>query len=177
MSTIASPAEPNIRVLAQAVNLIAGIGDEVFVREIPLAPGGSVGKHLRHCLDFHECFLRGLPGGLVDYTHRDRDARVETERYVARQRLKETIGRLATLRTGTHRTILVRDETAPDAGEAGWSGSTVQRELQFLLSHTVHHFALVAMVLRAQGIDVGPRFGIAPSTLRHRLEQEQLRSS
>jgi hypothetical protein len=40
--------------------------------------------------------------------------------------------------------------------------------LQFLLSHTVHHFALMALILRAQGADPGDDFGVAPSTLEHR---------
>jgi hypothetical protein len=37
-----------------------------------------------------------------------------------------------------------------------------------LCSHAVHHFALIAMILRAHGIDVDPKFGVAPSTLRDR---------
>ena len=52
-----------------------------------------------------------------------------------------------------------------------WSRSTVRRELQFLLSHTIHHFALIGLLLHQQGIDPGPDFGVAPSTLRHWREQ------
>jgi hypothetical protein len=45
--------------------------------------------------------------------------------------------------------------------------STVARELQFLLSHTVHHYALIALILRLQGFEPGEEFGVAPSTLAH----------
>ena len=48
-----------------------------------------------------------------------------------------------------------------------WSHSTVRRELQFLLSHTVHHFALIAVLLERFSIAVPDDFGIAPSTLKH----------
>jgi len=45
--------------------------------------------------------------------------------------------------------------------------SSVRRELQFLQGHTVHHFALMATMLKFYGINVPRDFGIAPSTLVH----------
>src|SRR5258708_40320826 len=45
--------------------------------------------------------------------------------------------------------------------------SSVGRELQALSSHTIHHFALIAITLRLQGFDVDPDFGMSPSTLRY----------
>ena len=46
--------------------------------------------------------------------------------------------------------------------------SSVGRELLTLSTHTIHHFALIAITLRAHGVAVDPDFGVAPSTLRHR---------
>jgi uncharacterized damage-inducible protein DinB len=177
MSKDGSPAEPNVQVLHQAVDLLAALDDELFSRACPLSPGGSIGKHLRHCLDFYDCFLAGLLTGMVDYTHRERDERVETQRLRALGRLEAISAQLLELETGTHRPILVREEAAPGQAEPGWSGSTVQRELQFLLSHTVHHFALIGIFLRALGRAPDAAFGVAPSTLRHRLEMEDCRTS
>jgi len=45
--------------------------------------------------------------------------------------------------------------------------SSVSRELQVLSSHTIHHFALIAMTLRLHGVEMDPDFGMAPSTLRY----------
>ena len=56
---------------------------------------------------------------------------------------------------------------------AVWSRSSVLRELDFLRSHTVHHYSLIAMLLRLHEIDPGAEFGVAPSTLRH-WEEETL---
>jgi hypothetical protein len=58
--------------------------------------------------------------------------------------------------------VLVRAEAGDD-----WLPSTVSRELQALSSHTIHHLALVAIILRLQGIRLDPDFGMSPSTLRH----------
>ena len=59
---------------------------------------------------------------------------------------------------------------SPDVPE--WSQSSVKRELQFLLSHTIHHYSLVAVALRTQGFEPGAAFGVAPSTLRHRRKTD-----
>ena len=66
------------------------------------------------------------------------------------------------------RTLRVRGEGAPpEVPEGQWPESTLERELYVLVSHTIHHYALVAVLLRTLGVDPGPEFGVAPSTLRH----------
>jgi len=57
-------------------------------------------------------------------------------------------------------------------GERGWVFSNLARELQFLASHTVHHYALIALTLTALGVPVDADFGMAPSTLRHAERQQ-----
>jgi len=64
--------------------------------------------------------------------------------------------------------LLVKNDDLEDRpGDAGFSRSTIQRELQFLSSHTVHHFAIVAMILKIQGFETPDTFGVAPSTLKY----------
>ena len=46
--------------------------------------------------------------------------------------------------------------------------TTLGREVAFVLSHTLHHQALIAAHLRATGHDVPDNFGVAPATLQHR---------
>jgi len=45
--------------------------------------------------------------------------------------------------------------------------SSISRELQALSSHTIHHFALIAVTLRLHGFEVDPEFGMSPSTLQY----------
>jgi hypothetical protein len=63
------------------------------------------------------------------------------------------------------REILVSARSAGDSSEPDWSRSTIKRELQFLVSHTVHHFAIIKPLLLRDGVAVDDRFGVAPSTL------------
>ena len=83
------------------------------------------------------------------------------------------VRRLETLVPGAaRRELLIKsDAVGESAASTVWARSTVERELQVLLSHTVHHYALIAVALRLHGLEVDPEFGVAPSTLRYWQEQ------
>jgi hypothetical protein len=54
---------------------------------------------------------------------------------------------------------------------AVWCNSSVLRELEFLQSHAVHHYSLIAALLRLHGIEPDAEFGVAPSTLKYWKEE------
>lgn len=166
MPTQKHPGSRNIEFLRQGASLIRKLEDDLFTGASKLIPGGTVGSHFRHCLDFYVSFLRGLETGNVDYDARDRTPQWET----SRERALEAIARVgrdleALTPDDIRRPLQARGDGPQD--EEGWSGSTVGRELQYLLSHTIHHYAIIGSILRAQGFEPGPDFGVAPSTLRH----------
>jgi len=149
-------------VLREGAALLSALDDALYRT--------TVGPQLRHCLDFYGSFLRGLAARRVDYDTRERDPLVESSRRIAGRRYAEVIAALERI-TGEEAlaALEVRSEgdTVPP-GEPEWCRSSVRRELQFLLSHTVHHHALVKELLRARGRAIGADFGVAPSTLGHR---------
>lgn len=158
-----------VALLRQAVILLEGLPDNLYTSTTPFTPEGTVGRHVRHCVDFFERFLDDLPTGRIDYADRRRDPTIESSRALALTRLEELERRLATL-TGIdlRRSILVRPEDDDlDPRDPGtWFRSSIGRELRFLASHTVHHFALIAVLLRTLGHPTDPEFGVSPSTLR-----------
>ena len=154
-------AAANVASLEQGAALIRGLDDATF--------RAGIGPQLRHCLDFHACFLRGLHAGRVDYDDRERAPLLESSRRLALDAFVDVAEELATLEpSDAHRTLLVRSEgDSLPLGVDVWMPSSIGRELQFLLSHTVHHYALVAQLLRERGRDPGQGFGVAPSTQAH----------
>jgi hypothetical protein len=159
----------NIGWLRQADALLDRISDAVYTATpAGLAPH-KVGSHLRHILEFYECFLAGLPASHVDYDARKRDISVERSRQAARERISSLIRAFeseSALRTDSTIGVRIEDAGAFRIPEP-FLISSVGRELQVLSSHTIHHFALLAMTLRALGVAVDPDFGMAPSTLRY----------
>ncbi len=136
----------------------------------------TVGNHLRHILEFYECFLSGLVDGRIDYDSRRRDNLVATCRATASTRILTIIEHLES-NSCLHleAELLVRAEDADALQLADpFLPSSIGRELLTLSSHTIHHFALIAMTLRTHGIEIDPGFGMAPSTLTY---QKKVRSA
>ncbi len=126
----------------------------------------TIGGHFRHNLDHYAAFLDGWEEGEVDYDARSRDKTVETDPGIARDRMREHLEALANLADADlDRSVRIRMD---DGGDPSFSQSSLRRELQFLLSHTIHHYALVVSIATRLGVVEFPEgFGVAPSTLRH----------
>lgn len=174
MATCAVLAADNVAYLEQALALVGRLRDEDYTRHAQPAYGSGIGSHLRHCLDHYLNFFSGLAAGRIDYDARARDPRIEQQRSHALAVMKELLAQLQALAgQDGDRAIQVKmdcgDQQDPNSW---WTGSTVRRELQFLISHTVHHYALIAMILRLQNLDPGAGFGVAPSTLRFQAGQQ-----
>jgi hypothetical protein len=166
-SSSSSVIDEVIEILRQGRDLLARIDDAAFGRSIPPLIHSAVGSHMRHCLDFYSCFLRGLAVRRIDYDGRERDASLERDRGAAMQKLESLMQQLRALAIADEeQTILVRLEDA--AIDQQWSRSSIARELQSLKSHTIHHYALIAVLLRLQGIEPHEEFGVSTATLRHR---------
>lgn len=123
----------------------------------------TIGQHIRHCLEHYEELLRALrEDGSLDYENRPRDPRVENDPIAARDRIEAVRAAILQLSSGSEG-LVVRDHATGLS-----SPSSVARELQFLVSHTVHHSALIAVIASISGLNVPPDFGVAPTTIRFR---------
>lgn len=166
------PAQ-NIHYLRQGADLLRVLPAPVFAENVLSTRSGSVGGQFRHCIDYYDCLLRDLEGGSIDYDRRRRDVRLETDPALTAAELGRIISQLEAIGADqAERAIRVRaDRFAAGIGEqdgnSAWQPSSLGRELLFLLSHTVHHYALIALMLRGQECVVPPEFGVAPSTLSY----------
>jgi uncharacterized damage-inducible protein DinB len=153
----------NMALLDQAISLVRDQPEGQYSRACKEVFSSTIGQHIRHCAEHYEEFLTALTEGRdLDYEKRPRDLRLETDTGEAVRRLvaiRASLGELAT--DGRSLGVL-------DTGASSPSLSSIAREMQYLLSHTVHHFALIAVIAGLAGISVGSDFGVAPSTLKHR---------
>jgi uncharacterized damage-inducible protein DinB len=165
-------------VLEQAQALVGDLDAPTYAAAAPQAGLASVGAHLRHLLDMYGCFVRGLATGRVDYEARARDARLEVEPAAGRAALGALAAELGALAHAAlpERLLVHGDTPVGHEHERVWAASTPERELQFLLNHTLHHCALIAAVLRLHGRAVPREFGLAPSTIRWLAAGEESRA-
>ena len=160
-----NPLTENLtEILAQGLKLIEKIDDASYTA----GDKGSVGVHFRHCADFIENFLKGIKVEKIDYNQRERNVEMERNRHKAILRISTAMRGLQSLKiSNLEQPIMVSiEEISSIIGQPEWAWSSGLRELDFLQSHTIHHFALIAYKLRALGIEVDKEFGVAPSTLK-----------
>ena len=135
---------------------------------------GPVGSHLRHIIEHYDALLFPVQSGAVDYDSRARNRELETQPAVANRRLQA---------------LALRLQDAPDTwldkpvrvmGVAGTQGdfffaapSSLGRELAFVASHAVHHFALLRTHCQQLGLPTPTCFGKAPATVAHERAQGQ----
>jgi hypothetical protein len=155
----------NVGWLRQALTLVDRMDDETFSTSPPGLAPHRVGSHLRHVLEFYQCFLDGLATSRIDYDARKRDESIERRPQSATTSIRSIISLLEEVSSFQEDwELAVRIE---NADEDVYLISSVGRELQALSSHTIHHFALIAITLRVHGLEVDPDFGMSPSTLRY----------
>jgi hypothetical protein len=153
----------NTRLLDQALALVAA-------HEAPARPAFAdlAGAHLRHVIEHYEALV--LPGraGVVDYDSRPRDRELERDTALANARLRSLHRRLAGLTATTLEAPVRVFGRAGLAGEFAFAVvSSIGRELVFVASHTVHHFALLQAYCQRHGIPTDPDFGKAPATVAY----------
>ncbi len=134
--------------------------------------GGSeqyriIGPHLRHCLDHFLALLRGLDDGCIDYDFRERCPRLERHPERALEVLGEISARLAALVAEPGERAVEVAQLGSADGRPSTVRSSLERELLFLSSHTVHHLAIMIEIARAHSIELPAQLGVAFSTARH----------
>lgn len=163
----ANPIPLLVQLLHQLVEVLSATGDSDYVLKPVGGISGSLGAHVRHCLAHIDALLVGAGRGVIDYDNRKRGTVVETRRAAAFDAILEIEDRLRRL-DASMLTRSVRVRTVIDAdGTSMETMSSLGRELAFVLSHTVHHHALMGAMCATLGIPVPEGFGYAPATLAY----------
>lgn len=157
--------------LAQCRAIVELLGPSRF--GLPVARHASVGAHMRHCLDHFDQFFAGLPHDEVDYDARVRRPDWENDAAVALDVIADFDAQLAALAEEApalgHRSLRVWQSVASGADMRRVASSSVERELAFLSSHTIHHLALMRVLIDLAGWDdpAAAEIGVAYSTRAH----------
>jgi uncharacterized damage-inducible protein DinB len=105
--------------------------------------------------------------GRLNYDRRERGTLVESSRACAAEQIEAAVSDLAWLPSGALARPLTVSVTMSSGDEPIEMESSVGRELAFVLSHTIHHNAIVNAMVRTLGGWLPERFGYAPSTVRY----------
>lgn len=143
----------------------------VYQAPMDILSGSTIGQHTRHIIEFYNCLLEQYheeATPIINYAKRRRDYQIESEPDHALRCVGDIGEKL--MEIDASKTCLL------DSSEHGLDQliipSTVARELVYNIEHTIHHLAIVKIALKSVSplMDLPAHFGVAPSTIRHRLE-------
>lgn len=158
-----------VAIVEQGRQLLEEIDRECYRAATPNLELASMGDHYRHLLDYIAAFLRGVQAGRIDYDDRRRDQQIATDPCAAVEETMRVRGELLSLEFSRLPSDLqVLQRTREDGVKRPLIRSNVQREITFLISHSMHHYAIIAIAARLQGLRPPSKLGVMPSTLRHR---------
>ncbi|MCX5688820.1 MAG: hypothetical protein NTV94_03350 [Planctomycetota bacterium] len=133
--------------------------------------GATIGAHVRHCLDHVRALVDGVHTGRVEYDHRERGTPIESSPTHACAHAITLIEQLKLHNTLPAQHPLELIILASHDEPAATVSSTFARELAFVLSHTIHHQAMIHAMLAVNAHAPDQRlpdsFGLAPSTIAH----------
>jgi uncharacterized damage-inducible protein DinB len=151
-------------VLAQLADVVRALPDRAYAAPGPRGVSGSVGGHVRHCLDHVLALEQALVSRRIDYDTRRRGSGIETDRHAALDALDAARARLVALDDRWLAGLVsVESQIAPGEPRVV-TQSTIGRELAFVISHTIHHNATLNVLLHHDAHDTPAGFGYAPST-------------
>lgn len=165
MCRIALLTAPIVQLLDELAQVIAALSDAQYVHRPMSVIPSHIGGHVRHSLDHVQALLAATATGRLNFDHRERGTAIETSRGAALEAIEKLIGDLRSL----HPLVLEVPMTLhmmmhADARPVELS-TTFTREAGFVLSHTIHHNAIISAMVKTLGGWLPPHFGYAPSTI------------
>jgi len=155
--------QTNIDALAEGAELLALLEPEQYTQGYKPAFHSTIGAHFRHVLEHYRCFISQLDSREFCYDSRERDQLLERDFAYA----KQTILDLSTGLRDLEAIDLDQECQLLDQQAIGQVNSTLFRELLFLQSHTMHHYAIIGAMTRSFGAQPADDFGVAIATREH----------
>ncbi|EJI1277639.1 hypothetical protein NDZ80_000991 [Vibrio vulnificus] len=122
-----------------------------------------IGAHIRHVHDHFRSLFIGLKTGIVDYNLRNRESMEEVDLPISLSENKHILNQLERLNVEASR-IEIISEINCHATESLQMTSSVERELLYLINHTIHHAAIIKHMMDNACVSCPPEIGLAPGT-------------
>jgi uncharacterized damage-inducible protein DinB len=154
-------------ILTQLAEVIGQLSDSDYARPLPVLSENSVGKHVRHTLEFYELLVDGAQNGYLNYDRRPRKLRLETDTEEALQRIAfidQAIRRL-----DLNQPLILEADLSVTGTAVTSISSLLSRELLYNIEHAIHHMALIQIAVREAfpHVELPPHFGVAYSTVQY----------
>ena len=159
---------PSIKnTLSELSDLLSQLSSEDYTCPCHGLSNATIGEHTRHIIEMFQCLEKQYETGTINYDHRKRDYRIQTDTAFAKEIINSVISQLDKPNKNLQLQQIVD-------GEELIIDSNYNRELLYNLEHCIHHQALIKVaVLQNDTIQIDENFGVARSTIEYRKQCAQ----
>ena len=151
----------NIDTLKKVLDLISPL-EEVWAIKNKDTNSDTIGRHIRHIIDFYLCFINGIDKGVIDYDSRLRNIKVEQNILYAQKEIEYIINYMHCY----DKNINSIDTKINYSISNQKLQSSSNRELMYLADHAIHHGHIVQIILNNQFPSLKSKIKFySPSTL------------
>lgn len=162
-SPLSKLSDANRKALAEGLAILGSLNSDNYTKDLRPTFQASIGAHFRHLIEHYQCFFDQLTGLKINYECRPRQAQLELDLPQAKSALEQLVKSFSCfpLKQANIECQLVDSQCDDEVL------SSIGRELLFLQAHTVHHYAIIAAMMRSLDLEVPSDFGVAISTQRY----------
>lgn len=149
--------------ISDITSILHQMSSAEYSQELLLLNGSSIGKHLRHVVEFYEALLKAQKTQKICYDRRERKIILEENISYTLNFLNELSKKFGLLTQDTPLTMQAK------YGEEIYETKTsLYREIIYNIEHTVHHLAIIRIALMAcfPNVQIPENFGYAASTIQ-----------
>ncbi len=158
--------------LSNLKNVLGQIKDEDYALPLNTLKGMSIGKHVRHVVEFYECLLFNTVDNTLCYDDRKRNMLLEENVKYTLDYITEITDALERIESNKRLLLVAIYQEQRISME-----SSLYRELTYNIEHGVHHMAIIgiALPIHFSYIQVPEKFGFADSTIQYLKTQQVAR--
>ncbi|MCE7994140.1 MAG: hypothetical protein HEP71_19285 [Roseivirga sp.] len=162
----------SVDILKQLITVSDQLHDEDFRQPLDILSQNSIGKHIRHIVEFYDLMMVGNTSGSVDYDKRSHDKVLEENRILAVEKMNTLAQEIISVKED--RAITMTANYSLKEYDPLNISTTLFRELQYNIEHAVHHMAIIKIALLSNfpSVEIPANFGIAHSTIKYQRDSE-----
>ena len=151
----------NIDTLSKILFVIETL-ESVWSRKNKNFNNETIGRHIRHIIDFYLCFICHIDSNFIDYDTRKRSVKIESNISFARNKIEEIIYFLKNTDL-VDKDIKVRMNSSVSNLDLN---SSIFRELMHIADHAIHHANLIQVIIKNEFPDLERNCNFySPSTI------------
>jgi uncharacterized damage-inducible protein DinB len=151
----------NIATLSKVLFLIEPL-ENIWIIKNKKFNNETIGRHVRHIIDFYLCFINDIDSNFINYDARKRNDKIESDIFFARNQIDKIIHFLKNRDLEDHKVKV----------KMNWSVSNLNfnsscfRELMHVADHAIHHANLIQIIIQNEFSNLAQKCDFhSPSTL------------